>query len=140
VAAAVAWKDVVAGIGVDIESRGHELRASLGRFICTPAERTRLSGLMPELDGFRLTFSAKESVYKCVAPLSGIALGFHDVELDIDVVGQSFRARAASDRGRAVPELSLLSGRFIVTPRFVITAATILAAGGVARLPHLIKE
>ncbi|HEY0810013.1 MAG TPA: 4'-phosphopantetheinyl transferase superfamily protein [Longimicrobiales bacterium] len=127
--AAVAWKHACAGIGIDVETRDHELRTTLDRFVCTPAERAGLQTLPEEIDPLRLVFSAKESVHKCVAPVAGITLGFHEVELDIDVANQRFSARVLR-RDAVIPDFSLLSGRFVVTPRFVITTAIIPAGHG----------
>jgi 4'-phosphopantetheinyl transferase EntD len=126
VAAAVAWEEQIAGIGIDAESRDRPLKDSVDRFIRTDAERARM--LLPrELDPLRLVFSAKESIHKCVAPISGITLGFHDVELDFDVQSSSFQARLVGRGDARLPDFHVLVGRFAVTPRFVITSAVITA-------------
>lgn len=124
VAAAVAWEEQIAGIGIDAESRDRPLKDSVDRFIRTDAERARMR-LPRELDPLRLAFSAKESVHKCVAPISGITLGFHDVELDFDLVANSFRARLVGRADARLPDFHRLVGRFAVTSRFVITSAVI---------------
>ena len=127
--AAVARSDVVAGLGIDVEARDREMRTTLDRFVCTPAEREKQRLLPEEIDPLRLVFSAKESVHKCVAPLAGITLGFHEVELDIDVANQSFSARVLR-RDPVLPDFRLLAGRFVITPRFVMTTAFIPAGRG----------
>jgi 4'-phosphopantetheinyl transferase EntD len=136
VCAVVARSDAIAGIGVDIESRERPMREKLERFIRTPAERTDQLSLTADLDPLRLVFSAKEAVHKCVAPLSGVTLGFHDVELDFDVAAGSFRVRLVKRRDGALPDFETLLGRFAVTPRFVITTAVIrVGCSGLSTLP-----
>ena len=134
--AVVARSDSIAGIGIDIEARQRPMRETLERFIRTPAERISQQNLPLAIDPLRLVFSAKESVHKCVAPLSGVTLGFHDVELDVDVASRTFRARLVGRCDAAIPDLDLLSGRFAITSHFVITTAAILAGcGGRATMP-----
>lgn len=128
--AAVAWKHAVAGIGIDVETREKPMRETLDRFIRTPAERARQRDLPSEVDPLRLVFSAKESVHKCVAPFCGITLGFHEVELDVDVAHGTFRARLVAARNRVLPDFRLLLGRFAVTPRYVMTTAVIRVGCG----------
>ena len=83
-AAAVACAADCRGIGIDIEA--------LGRFTRTMANRV----LLPEeieglgcsfgsdwLCGATMLFSAKESVYKCLYPLVGPAMRFHDAQITV---------------------------------------------------------
>lgn len=44
----------------------------------------------------RLLFSAKECVYKCTRAVVGRPLGFHDLEIELDVPGRGFRARCSN--------------------------------------------
>jgi 4'-phosphopantetheinyl transferase EntD len=129
VAAAVAWKAEIAGIGLDAESRERPLDQRLDRFIRTPAERELMDGLaLPlELDVVRLVFSAKESVHKIISPMSGITLGFHDVELDVDFGDGRFRARLVGQQDDRLPDFARLSGRFIVTDDLVLTTVVVAA-------------
>ncbi|HEY0674219.1 MAG TPA: 4'-phosphopantetheinyl transferase superfamily protein [Longimicrobiales bacterium] len=122
-AAVVGWRRDYAGVGLDVESLTRSLASGIDRLIRTPAERAQMSELaLPEaIDAVRLVFSAKESIHKCVAPQSGVTLGFHDVELDLDPEGQSFRARLLRADAR-LPDFTRIEGRFAFTPRFVMTA------------------
>ncbi|MES1925306.1 4'-phosphopantetheinyl transferase entD [Salinisphaera sp. T31B1] len=66
----------IASIGVDIEPLT-DFPAAAVRTVFTAAERARLCA-----DDQRLaSFSAKESVYKCLAPLGAVDLDFLDVEV-----------------------------------------------------------
>jgi 4'-phosphopantetheinyl transferase EntD len=130
VCAVVACKDVIAGIGIDFEALDRPLRPGIDRFIRTPAERIAQQGLPIAIDPMRLVFSAKEAIHKCVAPMSGVTLGFHDVEVDIDVNSQGFRARLVRSRDRVLPDFGMLVGRFAISARFVVTTAVIRAECG----------
>jgi 4'-phosphopantetheinyl transferase EntD len=63
-----------------------------------------------------LFFSAKESVYKCVAPASGIFLEFSDVSLQLRHDG-TFRATSPRI------DLSLVLGRWAMSSTHITTAA-----------------
>lgn len=76
--AAVARRTNYLSIGVDIELASRLMRPDTAGFICTENELGEFQrGQLPLL---RL-FSAKECVYKAVAPLYGRFIGFKDVEL-----------------------------------------------------------
>lgn len=113
------------GIGVDVERR-NAVASELQRLVATPAEIARFSD---GEDWGTLAFSAKESVFKCINPPTGIWLEFHDVEL-LTVGKSSFRAKVCAS-GR--PEFRV-EGTHARTEEFVVTAVAIavddpLAAG-----------
>lgn len=84
-AAAVAFRSDFASIGVDVEL-ADDLPDGVLASIATAAEVRRFEdhtgGLKPLLG--RLTFSAKEAVYKCVWPLAREFFDFLDVEIVFD--------------------------------------------------------
>lgn len=134
VAAAVARTSEVVALGMDAESRARPLKTGLERFIRTEAERDACR-LPLELDPVRLVFSAKESIHKCVAPMSRIRLNFHEVELEFDVARASFRATLVPTHHRGLPNFENIEGRFAVTSDYVFTSATIRSASAPV-LPH----
>lgn len=134
VAAAVARKSEIAALGMDAESRARPLKAGIERFIRTPAERETCT-LPEELDTLRLVFSAKESIHKCVAPMSGIRLNFHEVELEFDVAARRFRAILVPTHHQGLPNFDNIEGRFAITPDYVFTSAIMLPASAPV-LPH----
>jgi 4'-phosphopantetheinyl transferase EntD len=78
------------GIGIDVED-DRPLPAEVAARVLLPAERTRLAGGTP-IRGETVAFSAKESVFKAVNPLTGRWLEHHDV-------GVALRSGAGPDVG-----------------------------------------
>lgn len=119
------------GIGIDVEP-ATPLDEDLLERVCRPEELTRIrDGSMhaPNPDPLhqdpshlaKLIFSAKESVYKCTAPRTGIFLEFGDVEILLDPHQPAFSVQGhGAARGRLGP--GLLSGRFVELGGYWITA------------------
>ena len=84
VIAAVAWKSDLRSLGIDLES-ADPLEPDLLELVCREEERAALTscGLDPQLAA-KLIFSAKESVYKCLWPVTGRFLEFHAIGIRID--------------------------------------------------------
>ena len=83
-AAVVARNRDYLGIGIDLE-RARPVSQRLTARIALPNEQAWLDGL-PHTErsiGFALLFSAKESIYKAINPITGVYLGFHDVRVDL---------------------------------------------------------
>jgi len=120
VGAVVARDDRLRSIGFDAE-RAEPLSADLVRLICTVPEIEWIAeqSPTPQLDWPKVMFSAKEAVYKCIAPVFGRMLDFLDVTLAIDVDALAFTA-AARDL-----DLSAVRGRLAVSRAFVFACASI---------------
>ena len=104
----VASNSAFVSLGVDAE-QDKVLTPDLIEMICTPRERAGL------VDGDAVVyFAAKEAFYKCQYPLTQKYLGFHDVELDVDMARGTFAARIIKpDLGMDKPAwLPQLQGRF----------------------------
>jgi len=114
-AAAAARTTDAAGLGLDIEQPGRVGEALLRR-IATPAERDWIAaqarGDEAAAEGLRtVLFSAKEAIYKCVAPALGLRLTWAQAELEVDVESGTFVA--ALEHPAAGGELpARLDGRF----------------------------
>jgi len=108
-------------IGVDLEP-AVPLDEELVQRVCRPEERGRLTTSAAPLKLAKLIFSAKESVYKCIAPLTGIFLEFEDVEILFATGEPRFRARG---HGPATASLgpATLAGAFAEAGGYWITAA-----------------
>jgi 4'-phosphopantetheinyl transferase EntD len=123
--AAVALRERYAGLGLDVERSGRA-RAELARRVCTPGERERLGALGSEAVG--LVFAVKEAFYKAWNPGTGAALGFQDVETEIDLPAGRFIARLAKADAPALAGRREAAGALFV-------GAELLAAGLVVPAP-----
>jgi 4'-phosphopantetheinyl transferase EntD len=121
VLAVAARSTALRAIGVDLEP-AVPLDADLLQRVCRPEELTRLATSAAPSQRAKLVFSAKESVYKCIAPLTGVFLEFEDVEILFAAGEERFLARG---HGRAaallVPEG--LAGVFVEAGGYWVTAA-----------------
>jgi hypothetical protein len=57
--------------------------------------------------------------------MTGITLGFHDVELDVDFGNGRFRAKLVGQRNDRLPDFARLSGKFVVTDDLVLTTVVV---------------
>jgi 4'-phosphopantetheinyl transferase EntD len=80
VAAAVSWKDLYAGIGIDIEPKEPLEQNILGLF----ASQRELQDVSGDLVRARILFCAKEAAYKAVYPLDGRFLEPHDISVNLE--------------------------------------------------------
>jgi len=121
--AAVCTRNHFSGLGVDIE-QATPLCDRLVDLVCTPEERMRMAngaGSMTALLA-KFMFSAKEAVFKCLFPIYGEELEFHDVSLDISLHEGRYTAHVSRFALNAGEDLEL-HGRFACTAQLVITAA-----------------
>jgi 4'-phosphopantetheinyl transferase EntD len=123
VAAVAARASRIAAIGVDAEpARG--LPGETHRHIVRPEERH------PDAEVLEMAvFSAKESIHKALFPLTGVRLDFLDVVVRLDREAGRFSATPAAGARRRAPRLEELSGRFVVTDGFVLSACHLEPAG-----------
>ena len=130
-AAAVARVADLVTIGIDAEPN-EPLPGKVLDIVALPPERAMvaaLAGAMPDVAWDRLLFSAKESVYKAWAPLTGTFLDFDGANIAFDPAAGTFIARlrkpGASLAGAARGEFA---GRFVVRDGLAVTAVAGLAA------------
>ncbi|HEX5598185.1 MAG TPA: 4'-phosphopantetheinyl transferase superfamily protein [Micromonosporaceae bacterium] len=127
-AAALAPSTLLDSIGIDAEP--HEpLPDGLLRLIARPEELAKLAALRvarPDVHWDRLTFSAKESVYKAWYPLMRRWLGFDEASLHLDPDTRTFTAalhqQAVTLAGRPI---STLHGRWQIVQGLVLTAVVV---------------
>lgn len=126
-AAAVIRTGRVAGLGIDVEAlMAPAVAEAMHARITSEAERERLDG--SALDPVRLAtlvFSAKESVFKCVQPLTGAAVGLREIRIERLDAGR--RTFAASLAGTAVERVEAL-GRFVLRGSFAVTGGLLHTA------------
>ncbi|MEO8444539.1 MAG: 4'-phosphopantetheinyl transferase superfamily protein [Gammaproteobacteria bacterium] len=122
VAVAVATRTAdIRAIGIDLEP-ALPLDAELLRRVCLPAELARLRRSADMALRAKLTFSAKESVYKCLAPVTGIFLEFDDVEILFDSGPAEFSVRGHGP-GEAAIGAEKIAGRFALAGGYWLTTA-----------------
>ena len=126
--AAVHWSSAVRAIGIDIAAAA-PLDAALIDRICTHGERRELARMSADVwacDPYKIVFSAKEAVYKCLFALSGSVFGFRAVHMRLDPARgrASVRALHSAHGARA----ARLECRFRVTPGYVVSGAWIEAS------------
>jgi 4'-phosphopantetheinyl transferase EntD len=99
-AVVVAPRGRVESIGLDVEV-DTPARPELFERICTPSELAWIASRREDEAGrlVKLFFSAKEAFYKCQYPLTRQYLGFHDVEVALDVEGGAFEVELRRDAG-----------------------------------------
>jgi 4'-phosphopantetheinyl transferase EntD len=127
-AAAVAWVEDLTTIGIDAEPALPLPHGVLG-MITSSEERALLSGLAdvaPAVCWDRLTFCAKEAVYKAWFPLTKRWLGFKDAVVEIDRDG-TFIARLLVTDPRVVDGFT---GRWLVRDGLLLAAIAVLPAQG----------
>jgi 4'-phosphopantetheinyl transferase EntD len=126
-AAAVAHDAETTGIGLDIES-SEGLEDNLLPMICRREERARLEATDAGPLLAKLIFSAKESVFKCVWPAVRRFVDFQEVEVRLDLDGNTF---SAVPHAEDLPAdlFAGLRGRFGETGGLLLTAAYGAAPG-----------
>lgn len=123
-AAAAARADAMRSIGIDAE-QAQPLPLRLWDFVLTSGEQTAMRAMEPDPGRAELlakiVFSAKECFYKAQFPLTHQYLGFHQVEIALDLPNGAFQARLSPS---APPGLALeeCRGRFAVAEDLVRTA------------------
>lgn len=115
-------------VGLDLET-DLPLAREVEALTCTPRERAwirQLSGQLREAAP-ALLFSAKEAFYKCQHPITGLFIDFLEVELEFDVVAQTFTVQRLFG-GDADRELFAGTvGRFRLSRQAVVTSAVMYA-------------
>jgi 4'-phosphopantetheinyl transferase EntD len=114
-AVAIAERRRFSGLGIDFEAIGR-IDNSIAATVCTPGELAETT----DVQQLSLRFSAKESVFKTLFPLTRHFLDFHDVTLLIE--DGRFTARPAR-AGLPADPIEALRGRFRIGTHLVVTAA-----------------
>jgi enterobactin synthetase component D len=126
VGAAVASRRDVTAIGIDSEAVvSTETLEQTAAAICRPSEQHWVRNDRVTLT---LIFSAKESLYKCLAPLVRQLFDFQDAELEQpDFAAGRFTIRLKRDLTPEFRRELALTGRFVLAPGFVHTGIALLA-------------
>ena len=130
VGAAVAPRSMFRSIGFDAEGCA-PLDPKLAVRVCGPSELEWMTEIPAPIstDWPKVLFSVKEAVYKCVSPLTGKFLSFHDVAVTVTPGTQTFRAHLPWKIARLLNSPSL-EGRFLVSGRHVFAGVALRAEHG----------
>jgi enterobactin synthetase component D / holo-[acyl-carrier protein] synthase len=123
-AAAVARRDRALALGIDAEL-DTPLPVGLLEFIAVKRESAWIARQpCPEAWG-RLLFSAKESVYKALFPVTRCWLAFSDVQVTFSPTEQSFAAIVRPELSTCAFELASLHGRYLRRNGLLLTALVV---------------
>jgi 4'-phosphopantetheinyl transferase EntD len=120
-AAAVAWQKQVLGIGIDAELDS-VLPDGLLDLVASEQERAWMARQPGPEPWDRLLFSAKESVYKALYPLTRRWLDFADVQVTFLPDAYSFAATVRPEMSACAQEAGLLRGRYLRRDGLILTA------------------
>jgi phosphopantetheine--protein transferase-like protein len=119
--AAVAGKKEICEIGLDIETIDR-VSMRIARKVLTPAETKWVNaGEEDAQKRLALLFSAKETVFKCVAPIYGKRLGFYDSVITNVTEEHSFEVKLDKKISTVLPHRSTLTGRYFIHEGEVFT-------------------
>jgi len=108
--AVVARQAELRSLGIDLES-ADPLAADLLGLVCRDEERAALAaGGLEVQHGAKLVFSAKESIYKCLWPLTSVFLEFQAIGIRLDAAEQRFSAYGQDPRIAGIAEM--IRGRY----------------------------
>ena len=111
---AVASKGDIRGIGLDIETIDR-VNMKIAKKVLTSSEIKWVNASDEEAQKrLALLFSAKETIFKCVAPLYGKRLGFFDAVITQVSEEQSFEVKLNEKISAKVPHCSTLTGRYLI--------------------------
>jgi enterobactin synthetase component D len=141
--AAVAYRNIVRGLGIDTEN---VMTENTVEEICdltmNSSERRLGRELSKEIDErtfCTLIFSAKESIYKCLNPLVGDFFDFLDCEIFvIDLTKNTFRFRCLNSLNAEFVSGWTYEGRFERSGRYVHTGVELLNSAHQSR-PGLVS-
>jgi 4'-phosphopantetheinyl transferase EntD len=119
----------MAALGVDVEGAAPLADAVMAR-VCNEREIARFArqGGFPPARWAKLAFSAKEAFYKAWFPLRGVALAFHDVEIEF-AADESGLSGAFAIAIRAENHAACFAGRWRVHGARVFTGVHLRARG-----------
>ncbi|HBR97341.1 MAG TPA: 4'-phosphopantetheinyl transferase [Gammaproteobacteria bacterium] len=125
--AAASTDPVLLSVGVDVETSG-PLPDRVRDMICMPEDLAALGDNAENPVYWKLIFSAKESVYKCLFPLLQRWMGFSQARIHFDFSRAQFSV--ALDHELCLPAEARpeLLGRFLITDTYLVTSVQALRA------------
>ena len=123
-AAAVGLADDVSGIGIDLENLSRAVDFNISRHVCVERELDWLKTLSTAKSnlGLRIIFSAKESIFKCLFPISKTYLYFKDATVEIDEDSDEFTFTISRECSGITESGFRHSGKFSIINKMLLTA------------------
>lgn len=123
-AAAVGLDKDISGVGIDMESLSRSINFSIRRHICVETERKYLESLSPEQANrdLRIIFSAKESIFKCLFPISRTYLYFQDATVTINEKNSGFSFILSKACAGVTPAGFQHSGKYSIEENLLLTS------------------
>lgn len=122
---AVAFGKDFIGLGIDAE-QNKPLPPGIANMVFSSPERDLFTSDPPGKHPDTLTFSAKESIFKCLFPLLGVYFDFHDVKITFDTARCRFNAALSPTLALKAGRNSV-GGRYLTTDRYIVTLAYLRA-------------
>lgn len=121
--AAVARRSDARSLGIDVEALVPGTEAHrFARIVMHPSEAGLGGAALDDAVRAVLVFSAKESIFKCLYPLTRVRFYYQDATLHrIDAASGTFRATLLKDLGSGCPAGMPIEGRFAIGERLVHT-------------------
>lgn len=113
----------IGALGIDVETRSG-ISDGVRDAVCVPDELAALPPALNRPEVWKLIFSAKESVYKCLFPLRRDWIGFAQASLRFDFGEGSFVPLMDPALGIEHTVLERLRGRFVFSEDYLFTALT----------------
>lgn len=130
VSAAVALRKDAISIGIDCESlMTREIALEIAALVATPSElaAAKAQTRLEDNGALTLLFSAKEAVFKCLYPLTGLFFTFLDVEVVVTEAPCCFTARVPVAYLPHHPRIAGLSGAFELDGLYCHTGIALVA-------------
>ena len=91
-AVAVGLKKEIKGVGIDLESFSRSVDLKIRRHVCVDSELEWLESLPTKQANrsLRIIFSAKESIFKCIYPVTKTYLSFKDAAVSVNETEKNF--------------------------------------------------
>ena len=123
-AAAVGMSGDVSGIGIDLECLSRVVDFNISRQVCVEKELEWLKSLTPDQAnlGLRIIFSAKESIFKCLFPISKTYLYFKDATVTVDEANTEFTFTLSRECSGITEVGFQHGGKFSIVEKMLLTA------------------
>ena len=120
----------IKGLGVDVEMAG-PLEKSVKELVCTEKEKQWIANTPPLIgpDLAKIIFSAKESLYKCLFPLTRKPLDFMDFQVVLNTQTDEFDVELYNEQAAECVKQYNLTGRYFCSEDFVFTGVELRRQG-----------